>query len=72
MQWLSLGQSYVSSCGQDLLIPKPAAYMLQVIVHKLKVSSVTTRENNLTLCICLLLFFFFYVYIAMVLDSSCT
>ena len=72
MQWLSLGQSYLSSSDQDLVIPKPIAYILQVIVCELKVFAVTTRENNCTLCICLVLVFLLYVYITMVLDISCT
>ena len=72
MQWLSLGWSYLSSSDQDLLMPKPAAYILHVSIYKLKVLSVTSRENNHTLCICFVLVFFFCVYIAVVLDSSCT
>ena len=71
MQWLSLGWSYLSSSGQDLLTPKPAAYTLQVIVCERKIFAVTTRETNHTLCICFVLVFFLCVYIAMVLDSSC-
>ena len=61
MQWLSLGRSYLFSSSRDLLMPEPAAYMLQVIVCKLKVFAVTMRENNCTLVICLVLVFFFFL-----------
>ena len=44
-------------------MPKHAVYTLQVIVCKLKVFAVTTRENNCTLCICFeLVFLFLCVY----------